>query len=750
MPKTPQEYYDEFSNDYCDTLYTWGARKLVWGKGAVYDMEGFAYFAKMLPYPCYGTYKSQITKASMPENIEDINSLPRQEQWRAKFGDFDNSGAGKLSLPYKFLEILDPDCFQEIQDTSYHSVANAVRNAADVSRACDIFFKAHEKNSSDALYEWESRGATETLYEFGQNSLIKCLISCGPNIMPTGYSHKRWTAGPNLECYPVLLGGFFECVCCPPGPPCPPRPKDCVPGGSCDAYPGLEQANIAAEPKPMWPTGDARPGEGFPSSSVSADGSFTYNNFIHAGYFLRKSYGGYGNFINKSSDKFYGSRDPSILIKYSQRQNGFLYSRLQDNPINENEKFYGTNTRLPANAKIPIQRIKSVTKVSTSAEVRDFLHNGYGIVLSTNVGFSNKRDSNGISYPDRLWYHTLAIIGCDDTKSLTCDSLFLLANSWGEWNGGGHPDWGPIPVGSFLITGTHLDCILQEEWPLVEKIFDCNQGDRGKCRPYTLDNVDVNVFPIFPSLVGVLDHIGQTGDGAIVRVDKTSNERWVRFGCNGEKVFYLSSRACDKAAREQACGDKCFTYSNCDFRQCGPNQKPWAIAFALSFEDNPPFRRKDMRYEQFYRAGSFGIQCSSMICISVIDEDSSNTNRNQHWRRFREKWPARKFFVLKPGSGTVTMPEGWNGTGPLSADGDWYATMNLASLLGSGGCSRTISLLIDESGSMTMETVRSSYDTFVNKLKTLHNISVERGNLIVMKSVSEEWILPHMSIGGCE
>ena len=26
-----------------------------------------------------------------------------------------------------------------------------------------------------------------------------------------------------------------------------------------------------------------------------------------------------------------------------------------------------------------------------------------------------------------------------------------MQNSWGKWNDGGHPEWGPIPDGSFLI-----------------------------------------------------------------------------------------------------------------------------------------------------------------------------------------------------------------------------------------------------------------------------------------------------------
>ena len=92
--------------------------------------------------------------------------------------------------------------------------------------------------------------------------------------------------------------------------------------------------------------------------------------------------------------------------------------------------------------------------------IKDLLYNGYGIVLFTNVGFPDSRDSTGLSYPDRNWYHTYAIIGYDDRKMEYNECVYLLANSWGDWNSGGHPSWGPIPDGSFLVTESHLKCMV--------------------------------------------------------------------------------------------------------------------------------------------------------------------------------------------------------------------------------------------------------------------------------------------------
>ena len=93
-------------------------------------------------------------------------------------------------------------------------------------------------------------------------------------------------------------------------------------------------------------------------------------------------------------------------------------------------------------------QIKTVSLVRTVEEARDALANGYGLAVCSNYGFSNKRDKKGISNTSGNWAHCMAWIACDDTGS---EPLFLVQNSWGKWNDGGHPEWGPIPDGSFLI-----------------------------------------------------------------------------------------------------------------------------------------------------------------------------------------------------------------------------------------------------------------------------------------------------------
>jgi hypothetical protein len=95
-------------------------------------------------------------------------------------------------------------------------------------------------------------------------------------------------------------------------------------------------------------------------------------------------------------------------------------------------------------------QVKTVSLVRTVEEARDALANGYGISVCSMYGFSNKRDSKGFARPQGQWAHAMAWIACDDTGNN--GPAFLVQNSWGKWNDGGHPEWGPIPNGSFLIT----------------------------------------------------------------------------------------------------------------------------------------------------------------------------------------------------------------------------------------------------------------------------------------------------------
>jgi len=92
--------------------------------------------------------------------------------------------------------------------------------------------------------------------------------------------------------------------------------------------------------------------------------------------------------------------------------------------------------------------VATVTSIGSIEEARDALANGYGVCCCSGQGFSSKRDSNGFAKPQGSWNHAMAWTACDDTGS---EPAFLVQNSWGAFNSGGHPSWGPIPDGSFLI-----------------------------------------------------------------------------------------------------------------------------------------------------------------------------------------------------------------------------------------------------------------------------------------------------------
>lgn len=93
-------------------------------------------------------------------------------------------------------------------------------------------------------------------------------------------------------------------------------------------------------------------------------------------------------------------------------------------------------------------QIRTASLIRTVEEARDALANGYGIAVCSSYGFSNVRDKKGFAKVSGSWSHCMSFIACDDTSG---EPAFLVQNSWGKWNDGGHPEWGPIPDGSFLI-----------------------------------------------------------------------------------------------------------------------------------------------------------------------------------------------------------------------------------------------------------------------------------------------------------
>ncbi len=114
-------------------------------------------------------------------------------------------------------------------------------------------------------------------------------------------------------------------------------------------------------------------------------------------------------------------------------------------------------------------QIKTVSLVRTIEEARDALANGYGLAVCSSYGFTNKRDSKGFAKVSGSWAHAMAWIACDDTGS---EPAFLVQNSWGKWNDGGHPAWGKIPDGSFLIHADTAAGMLSQSGAYAFSQFD--------------------------------------------------------------------------------------------------------------------------------------------------------------------------------------------------------------------------------------------------------------------------------------
>ena len=620
---SPKQLFLEFSNNYCDGTTVWGKRNLTWGKGAAYDIDGITKLLKLLPYPCFGVYQEKIAASANQDK-------------KTKYGDFNLSGRGKLALPYKFLQILDPDAFKEVQQNPYASIAYAFRNAADLTRACKIFWDSRTGNDDETFRKWQGRGAIEPMFHYANNSLAKTVLFNAPNFILMTEASGRGNGCGDMRCMPTLLTADYSCQC-PLLAACPPTPKSCTIPDECKNLSCESKAICAGESAPN--SGDFRFPNSFYYYSNGTINNISINNWlnlsdtdrtealnrtlrIHAGYFVRKSYGGYGNFI--SHGDYYGSQDDTLLLKYAQIQNGMNYDQATFDTDISQKRVYKTKNNLPT-API-LNRVKHVSLLTNTDQVKDCLYNGYGVIISTNVGFSDKRDSIGLSYPDRLWYHTMAIIGYDDTRRLHPECLFLFANSWGNWNYGGQPDWGPIPEGSFLVTQSHLACIMNS-WPRVDKFKDCNPLTLKRCFPYFMEQGAVDWFRPPTSLTEL---------GAVDYKDRADNRdqpvRWARYTCNNVRVIHTSEKMCNQRMMDEiksslSCGDSCITMTDCDYTQCGRNQSPWGMTFAVSFDEDVPFFRKEMKYSQFYLTQP-KLECDKRILVIQVCNANAVTDDN--------------------------------------------------------------------------------------------------------------------------
>jgi hypothetical protein len=112
---------------------------------------------------------------------------------------------------------------------------------------------------------------------------------------------------------------------------------------------------------------------------------------------------------------------------------------------------WGSRGGVPAEVKDEGKKhqVKTISMIKTVEEARDAIANGYALSVCSNYGFSSKRNKDGIARRSGSWNHAMSWVAMDDSREIHDETLFLIQNSWGVFNGG--PKRHDQPDGSFWI-----------------------------------------------------------------------------------------------------------------------------------------------------------------------------------------------------------------------------------------------------------------------------------------------------------
>lgn len=577
---SPEELYREYSTNPCTSFLPTPftqitASKLYnqlagndMGAGTPMNWQRMVNFLKLVKYPCV-------------ENAPGYNEIV-------------GTGTNKLSPTFKFLQQLDIEAYKESQPSVQAGTSYSVRNCIDLSRACHHVSKGTTKN-------WTHRMATEYMEYFAHRSLPDCLLMCGPDLVgriaslyyrgpggkvsngePVDASGASYddpdgtilnnmvTNDPGMLCFPLTSGGRGAAgarhSCWTPSPNITGEDPKCYAYDQCPKDPNTGEITMPNHPcckeGSIFHINECQNNhfESVVDSEVdfsywipSDDGVFdgtVLNGRLgeilkHVGILERKIYHGYADFSNQCD-----GTDPPISLKdiflsHFQEINGFNYNTNKDEGDGSIERARTVSIILKATVTASSSSISATTdKDWMLARVKDLLYNGYGVMLQSNTGFHNSRDSTGISYPDRIFYHTYNIIGYDDTRIDYPECVYVLQLPFGEWNTGGHPTWGPLPTGSFLVTESHLKCLI-DYYPT---------SDWYNCR----EEVCINT------------------------VTNDCNDQYVKDQYKG-------------------CGSN--IEGRCDPYYCTPQQRACGFLFAVSTVEG--FPAQSLNYEQFYPLSSW-------------------------------------------------------------------------------------------------------------------------------------------------
>lgn len=544
---TPKELYTQYSKNPC-TYYLESPYSQL-GEYDVFDITG------------------GVTAAGTPINWSRIISFFKHVKYPCLpgapgFASIYNTGKEKLGLTFRFLQEIDIEAYKERQPTVRAGTAHSVRNCCDLSRACyytshGLIDRWYARMATEYLEYFAHNSLPDCLMLCGPDLIDPVAAEfyrapgyyVGPNepyrISGASYYDKdgsilkkfaatefktlgmfcftptgRGVAGADHKCVEYTDEGTGQvtsyCESCGECETDPETGEPKNPDAPCCNKGSIYYYNDCCGSKTtnrdldfsLWIKSD----DGSFNGTIS--GGRLGEELKHVGMLERKLYGGYANFTSQCS----GSKPPICLddmfLEYFKKINDWNYSEHKLKRIDENDK----GESLPFIPEIERARTISLilkaqagrnADVTTDTlwmvdRVKDLLWNGYGVLLLTNVGFSNYRDSTGVSYPDRIFYHTYNIIGYDDTKREFNECVYLLQCPMGEWNYGGEPSWGPLPTGSFLITESHLRCIVnyypgadfyncrkkpcgtacQEDPAEQRKAEGCGPGYEGRCDPF--------------------------------------------------------------------------------------------------------------------------------------------------------------------------------------------------------------------------------------------------------------------------
>lgn len=129
-------------------------------------------------------------------------------------------------------------------------------------------------------------------------------------------------------------------------------------------------------------------------------------------------------------------------------------------------------------------QVKTISLIKTVEEARDAIANGYAIAVCSDYGFSSRRDKYGIAKRSGSWNHGMAWVAMDDTHEVYNETLFLIQNSWGVWNGGEKRH--DQPDGSFWIRESDAAGMLSQDGSWV---FSDVDGFPARKVDWTLDSV---------------------------------------------------------------------------------------------------------------------------------------------------------------------------------------------------------------------------------------------------------------------